>query len=472
MSAFDKLLGTPAQTATKKTGSAFDRILAPKTAQETAKDQHAADVARANSQWNGIQGKLETKPTTMDTVKSLLGMFSPSNIKSTVQNTSVGSPLQTAASVGSGLLDIGPRIANSIGVKNLIGAAAIPGLSQLFTPLTNRLPNIQLPLPGKTAMEYSGNSSDLSHALSEATTQVGGFELGGAVTRGLGLPKFAAGVLGNVLGGQATTEATAPIDRLKQAGFDAAFGLATEGLGAGIRKLKPKVESPTIEPPKPDIKVVEPAPKPSLTQKMPQGEPITSKPTKSPVKPETTTPVESQPIPKKASKVGRSIEANAIKDDLVKSFNDTAQYDPKTVADQADRVSKLITEDLTKARRIVEGAEKVPEGMSPAMFIKGIEAHARSTGDVQLLRDTARSSLSSDTSLHAQEMRFLRERNPDSPVKAIQDLQAAREKALETKGIDLKKAKTSIKSQIKNEMKKAAPKPKDWSSFIESIKCK
>jgi hypothetical protein len=474
MSAIQDLLNKKKPTQKSGTASASKSAIASLSAKKpiqgvnkfgTDVSTHAFNPLNPNNVLNQPNNVFTTpKLSLLDRAKGFAQMDVPAMVKSTIKNTSKGTPLETAAAIGSGLLDIAPRIVNSIGTKTAIQALTVT--NPFLKPLTDRIPNFQLPLPGKTAMEYSNNNSDLSKALSEATTQVGGFELGGAVTKSLGLPKLAAGVLGNVIGGQAVSDATTVKDRAKQAAMDAAFGAVTEGAGYGLGKLKPKAEIPTITSELPKELPQTPV-KTTIAQDLPRSKVISEKP--SIVSSEVKSPVET---PKKISKVGQSIEARTIEDKLIKNFGETAGYDPKTVADQANRVSQLITEDLSRTKRIVSGAEPIPEGMSSSMFIKGVEDHARITKDVQLLRDLSSSPLASDTSIHAQELRFLRERNPDSPVTAIKDLQTVRETNLQKRGVDVQKAKTSIKSEIKTEIKKASPKPKDWASFVESIKCK
>ncbi len=172
----------------------------------------------------------------------------------------------------------------------------------------------------------------------------------------------------------------------------------------------------------------------------------------------------------KRSKVGKSIEAKAIEQGLASSFSESAQYDPITIKDQANRVSELMRTDMERAKRIVTGKEKLPDGMLGGSIIKAMEDHAMATGDAQLALEIANSPLTSATSIHAQEMRMLAERNPDSAVVALQRLKKIKEEAAIKKGAPKKER---LVEQIQERIKKEKPKAtkETWSSFIESVTC-
>lgn len=174
----------------------------------------------------------------------------------------------------------------------------------------------------------------------------------------------------------------------------------------------------------------------------------------------------------KPSKVGRNIEARTIADDLTKGFNGTAEYDPITVKEQSQKAADLVNNDLERAKRIVGGRESVPSDMRAAPIIDAVERYARTNKDVELLRELAQSPLTSETSRHAQELRLLRERHPNSPVKIIQEVQRAREARTQRRGIKPEQAREKLMKEIKAEIRKATPKPKVWTEFVESLKCK
>lgn len=183
-----------------------------------------------------------------------------------------------------------------------------------------------------------------------------------------------------------------------------------------------------------------------------------------------TIPTPAEPSGGKRSKVGIDIEAKAIADDLSKGFEGTAEYDPITFKEQGEKVAGLIADDPERARAIVRGSERLPNDIRGAAFITGMERQARSTNDVELLRDLSKSPLVSETSRHAQELALLRERMPNSPVKLMKDIQAARETAAKrrSKKMTVEQVVQGIKDEVR---RTTAKRPKDWSAFIETLKC-
>ncbi len=177
-------------------------------------------------------------------------------------------------------------------------------------------------------------------------------------------------------------------------------------------------------------------------------------------------------VPKKISKVARTVEERAIEQKLTEGFEGKAGFDPITIKEQARLVSDLIVRDIEQAKRMVRGEETVPENLRGSSLIVGLEEYALKTGDVALLRDLAKSPLTAETSRFAQELRVLAERSPDSPVRVIQDVSKAREIALE--GRTKRKASQIKKTEVENirtELTKSASKRPTWEEFIREIKC-
>lgn len=173
--------------------------------------------------------------------------------------------------------------------------------------------------------------------------------------------------------------------------------------------------------------------------------------------------------PKVPTKVAKSIEAKAIEKGLTDSFANIADYDPITIKSQAKLVSDLLQSDLERAKAMARGEELIPRDILGGALLKGLEDYAFAKGDVALIQDLANSPLAAETSRHAQELRILAERNPDSSVAILRDLKKTREEAALRKHGEVEKAKTNTIKEIKSEVK---PIPKErWASFIDSIKC-
>lgn len=174
----------------------------------------------------------------------------------------------------------------------------------------------------------------------------------------------------------------------------------------------------------------------------------------------------------KQSKIGASIEQKAVDKGLTKTFGGIAGYDPITIKDQAMRASDLMKHDYDKAVKMVKGEIPMEGGLRAEMLIKAMEDHAEKIGDVQLMKDIANSPLVSETSVHAQAMRLMAERNPDSVTMKIREVQKAREEAInkKVKG-GVKEAKEKVVSDIKKEILGHASKRPSWEEFIKEVQC-
>lgn len=174
----------------------------------------------------------------------------------------------------------------------------------------------------------------------------------------------------------------------------------------------------------------------------------------------------------KISGVASSIEAKSIEKGLTDSLGGLAGYDPITIKEQAQMASDLITNNIESAKNMVKGVEPLPSKLRGAALIKGLEDYATQKGDISLLQDLANSPLVSETSRHAQELRLLAERSPDSPIKMMQDVKSARESVIEkTSGKKVAKVKADVVTEIQTEMRKIVQTKQTWSDFIEQIKC-
>lgn len=174
----------------------------------------------------------------------------------------------------------------------------------------------------------------------------------------------------------------------------------------------------------------------------------------------------------KTSKLAQGVEEKAISKKLTDGFGDLPEYAKVNVKDQAKASTELLKTDRNKAINIAMGHELPPEGILPESVFVAVENHAIKTKDVALLRELATSSsLTSEATGMGQRIRMLAERDPNSAVSAIRKVQKAKEDAVSKKYSDVKKVKEKIKDNIKAEIRKAAPKAKDWNSFLSELKC-
>lgn len=171
--------------------------------------------------------------------------------------------------------------------------------------------------------------------------------------------------------------------------------------------------------------------------------------------------------------LSQGVEAKAIENKLTTSLGELPEYQTVNMKEQARAASDLLAKDYEQAKRIAMGRELPPDGILPESLFVAVEDHAIKTGDVATLRELATNSgLTSEATTMGQRIRTLAERNPDSPVAAIQKVMKIREDAATRKFGNVKAAKLKVKTEIMKEVRKAAPKAKDWSSFLAEIKCK
>ena len=150
-----------------------------------------------------------------------------------------------------------------------------------------------------------------------------------------------------------------------------------------------------------------------------------------------------------------------------------ATFEGKTVKEQARLSAEIIT-DTENLNKILSGEKSVPNDISPVFLAKAIEDEALRTGNRELLEKLALSDLVKRSSLSAQDLRFARERNPDSITLRLREIKLAKEKALKTKlkkGVSVDKARSVAKKELKAKLEKSKPTKQDWKSFVKEIKC-
>ncbi len=180
-------------------------------------------------------------------------------------------------------------------------------------------------------------------------------------------------------------------------------------------------------------------------------------------------PVESNGITK-TSKLGEGIKAGAVREKLAKNFGDLPQYSEVNLREQAQLATDLIQNDEARAIKIALGKEAAPAHLLPESVLTAVELKAQATGDAQLLRDLAHSSLVGEATAMGQRIRALGERNANSTVGNIRQIIDKRKAAFEQRtGKTVGKA---VSAEVKA-IREAKPKimKSDWSSFLEGIKC-
>lgn len=171
--------------------------------------------------------------------------------------------------------------------------------------------------------------------------------------------------------------------------------------------------------------------------------------------------------------LAKSVKAKALEDGLSDTFGDLPQYRRLNMEDQAAKAIKVIKNDYEAAKAMAMGDKSPPKDILPATMFVAVENHARAIGDVDTIRDLAtKSKLLEQATEAGRTIRTYGERDPHSPVKAIQEVQKAREEAAGSRGkVDVEKEKAKDVADMKSEIRKASsPRPK-WEDFIRAIQC-
>jgi hypothetical protein len=191
-------------------------------------------------------------------------------------------------------------------------------------------------------------------------------------------------------------------------------------------------------------------------------------------KPIPTAKVNTQPMAysghTKTSKLAKGVEQTAIREKLTKSLGDLPQYSKVDMKEQARLTTELMQNDEARAIRIATGQEVPPAHILPESVFTAVELKAQATGDIDLLRQLAHSSLTTEATAMGQRIAALAQRNTGSAVTSIREITQARTKAIEAK------LKTTAAKATSNEIKAIrAAKPKvtreTFASFVDSLKC-
>jgi hypothetical protein len=141
-------------------------------------------------------------------------------------------------------------------------------------------------------------------------------------------------------------------------------------------------------------------------------------------------------------------------------------YNVMNKKDQIARDASFVESNQKDAMSVLKGEIGVPAGNTYNGIAIAMEEKAKQDGDAELARN-----LSSLYSTRAgQEISLLSERDQDSPVRYISDVQKAR---IEARGGQetIAKSTRAETAKIQSEVTKVTAKKQDWSSFVESLRC-
>ncbi len=166
-----------------------------------------------------------------------------------------------------------------------------------------------------------------------------------------------------------------------------------------------------------------------------------------------------------------SIESSTIEKGLTDNLGQLPEYQAVKFADMVPKIQETFANDPESARAIAMGEKAAPKGTTPEMYAVTLEKDALAKGDVQTLQDLANSKLTTAATTMGQRIASYAQRDETSPVKAIQDVQDAREAALKAKNVDIPRETDKIVKDIKKQIaSERSPRP-TWEEFVKQITC-
>jgi hypothetical protein len=125
------------------------------------------------------------------------------------------------------------------------------------------------------------------------------------------------------------------------------------------------------------------------------------------------------------SKLGKDIEKK-----MGLALGETADYDIIHVKDQAKMAADLVESSSSdQLMMMLDNPNMIPDNIRGASLWAAVSQKAQETGDAKLAMKLATSSLTSETSRHAQELRMMAEIDPTDPVAALKRVLNSRAKA-------------------------------------------
>lgn len=493
MSAIDSLVGgknqaQPSASKTSGKSGAIDALLSKPKQAPIAQTKPTSLLDKITSGSEKVTDFLGLKGTT-DTLGSHIArsaFFDP-RLKQYIDKPTLEQDLGAALQLGSFVIPAAgaERIAASVG-EGALAKAALGGAGA----------GLQFGALGGAgqAMTQNGNLGDIAKetATQGAIGAVGGGVLGlGGVLAGKAISKLIEKAKPSeipkkipVLSSSEETKIPIQTSKTKQAEY---------AKSQGYEPIVPDEQLPTIQMgPKeksslPTIQTQVPIAKGDITY-----EPIKAKPVR-PVtlqSSESGVPVKSTPMTKTsvprisglkdikgpnvntakaATDINRRLVAQGI-DELPQ--HELSNFTSITKAEQTDKVAKIITTDAEKAQRMAIGQEKIPTDVHPQVLFNAVKNKAIQEGDGETLRALASSPLAKQRSLAAQALGASGfDNGPVDVVKAISDINKARENRISRTYKDTNVLRKNTVNQAKTELRKTIPTKQTVADFIQSLTC-
>lgn len=171
-------------------------------------------------------------------------------------------------------------------------------------------------------------------------------------------------------------------------------------------------------------------------------------------------------IESKPSKLSLGVEQKAMEARLTKGFEGLTKYETANMKEQINKANEIINKDPLEAKQIAMGQKNPPGDVRSESVFVAVENKALQEGDVETLRDLAtKSTVSKEASIMGQRIRILRERNPESPVLAIEEVAQARAKNIP----DAEKMRNVLEKEINKELENTFKQEEKFNEFVKSL---
>lgn len=218
---------------------------------------------------------------------------------------------------------------------------------------------------------------------------------------------------------------------------------------------------------------IKPTPKPVVTAPQPKEVPVATKPTTAPKAPKTSALKDIKGSTTKPAKAATDINRKLVSQGIEQlPDHELANFTPITKAEQTEKVATIMGTDLEKAQRMAAGVEKIPNDVHPQVLFNAVKNKAIKEGDGEVLRALASSPIAKQRSLAAQSLGASGFENGEvDAVKAMSDINKAREDRITRTYKDTNALKKDTVKQAKTELKKSAPTKQTVADFIQSLTC-
>lgn len=170
--------------------------------------------------------------------------------------------------------------------------------------------------------------------------------------------------------------------------------------------------------------------------------------------------------------LAQQLEDNARSSGLANTLGKLPDYKSLVMKDVWEKAAELVTDDPARAKEVAMGNAAPPDGTTSVAVFKALSKDSMGRGDLQTVRDLAKSETPKTITKIAQTLRSAAtEDDLDDPVSAIQAVQDAREKAMtkRLRGKNLDVERDKMAEEIRSNMQELQP--SDFENFIKSIEC-